>query len=170
MNSTATYTEPVNRIKQRILFDDNLSNMACLCHDWADFLIEIEEWGIYKLGGVDCDTLTKSDIVRLHEVIKTESSQEAYNQTNQEPKDAKPTSIKIKLSNKLKNYERKMEYMSNIGEVSRKEPVQIIIGPKQVSINNEAETNFVKHITTALTSKMIEHSRIDEKKLRCEIV
>tara|TARA_R100001163_G_C4870657_1_gene72605 strand:- start:167 stop:409 length:243 start_codon:yes stop_codon:yes gene_type:complete len=73
MNSTTTYTEPVNRIKQRILFDDNLSNMACLCHDWADFLIEIEEWGIYKLGGVDFDTLTKSDIVRLDEFIKAEN-------------------------------------------------------------------------------------------------
>ena len=73
MNSTATYTEPVNRIKQRILFDDNLSNMACCCDDWADFLIEIEEWGIYKLGGVDFDTLTKSDIVRLDEFIKTEN-------------------------------------------------------------------------------------------------
>ena len=73
MNSTTTYTEPVNRIKQRILFDDNLSNMACLCHDWADFLIEISEWGIYKLGGVDFDTLTKSDIVRLDEFIKTEN-------------------------------------------------------------------------------------------------
>ena len=73
MNSTATYIEPVNRIKQRILFDDNLSNMACLCHDWADFLIEIEEWGIYKLGGVDFDTLTKDDIVRLDEFIKAEN-------------------------------------------------------------------------------------------------
>ena len=73
MNSTTTYTEPVNRIKQRILFDDNLSNMACLCHDWADFLIEIEEWGIYKLGGVDFDTLTKSDIVKLDEFIKAEN-------------------------------------------------------------------------------------------------
>ena len=73
MNSTTTYTEPVNRIKQRILFDDNLSNMACLCHDWADFLIEIEEWGIYKLGGVDFDTLTKSDIVRLDEFMKAQN-------------------------------------------------------------------------------------------------
>ena len=73
MNSTTTYTAPVKRIKQRILFDDNLSIMACLCHDWADFLIEIEEWGIYKLGGVDFDTLTKSDIVRLDEFIKTEN-------------------------------------------------------------------------------------------------
>ena len=73
MNSTATYTEPVNRIKQRILFDDNLSNVACLCADWSEFLIEIEEWGIYKLGGVDFDTLTSADIVRLDEFIKSEN-------------------------------------------------------------------------------------------------
>ena len=73
MNSTATYTEPVNRIKQRILFDDNLSNMACLCADWAEFLIEIEEWGIYKLGGVDFDTLTKQEISRLDEFMVSEN-------------------------------------------------------------------------------------------------
>jgi|TARA_R100001443_G_scaffold453_11_gene1768 hypothetical protein len=73
MNSTATYIEPVNRIKQRILFDDNLNNMACLCSDWSDFLIEISEWGIYKLGGVDFDTLTTSDIERLDQFIKGEN-------------------------------------------------------------------------------------------------
>ena len=73
MNSTANYIEPVNRIKQRILFDDNLSNVACLCADWSEFLIEIEEWGIYKLGGVDFDTLTSADIVRLDEFIFAEN-------------------------------------------------------------------------------------------------
>ena len=73
MNSTAVYTEPVNRIKQRILFDDNLSNVACLCANWSEFLFEIEEWGIYKLGGVDFDTLTEADIVRLDEFILAEN-------------------------------------------------------------------------------------------------
>ena len=73
MNSTATYTEPVNRIKQRILFDDNLDNVSCLCSDWADFVIEISEWGIYKLGGVDFDTLTKQDISRLDEFMVSEN-------------------------------------------------------------------------------------------------
>jgi len=55
MNTTATYTEPVNRIKQRILIDGNLENMACCCDDWSDFVIEISEWGIDHLGGVDFD-------------------------------------------------------------------------------------------------------------------
>tara|TARA_X000000368_G_C22401591_1_gene437800 strand:- start:49 stop:291 length:243 start_codon:yes stop_codon:yes gene_type:complete len=73
MNSTATYTEPTNRIKQRILFDDNLQNMACCCADWAEFVIEIEEWGIYKLGGVDFDDLTSDDISKLDEFIKSEN-------------------------------------------------------------------------------------------------
>ena len=73
MNSTATYIEPVNRIKQRILFDDNLDNVSCLCSDWADFVIEISEWGIYKLGGVDFDTLTKQEISRLDEFMVSEN-------------------------------------------------------------------------------------------------
>ena len=73
MNSTATYTEPVNRIKQRILFDDNLDNVSCLCSDWADFVIEISEWGIYKLGGVDFDTLTKDDIAKLDQFMVSQN-------------------------------------------------------------------------------------------------
>ena len=73
MNATSVYTEPTNRIKQRILFDDNLSNVVCLCSNWAEFVMEIEEWGIYKLGGVDFDTLTSSDIVRLDEFMKAQN-------------------------------------------------------------------------------------------------
>ena len=73
MNSKAIYTEPVNRIKQRILFDDNLDNVSCLCSDWADFVIEISEWGIYKLGGVDFDTLTKEDISKLDEFMLSQN-------------------------------------------------------------------------------------------------
>ena len=73
MNSTATYTEPTNRIKQRILFDDNLSNLACLCANWAEYVIEISEWGIYKLGGVDFDTLTDKDIMKLDAFILCEN-------------------------------------------------------------------------------------------------
>ena len=57
--------DKTDRIKQRILFDDNLDNVSCLCANWEEFVIEISEWGIYKLGGVDFDTLTTSDIQRL---------------------------------------------------------------------------------------------------------
>ena len=73
MNSTSVYTEPTNRIKQRILFDDNLSNVVCLCENWAEFVVEIEEWGIYKLGGVDFDTLTEFDIQTLDLFVKREN-------------------------------------------------------------------------------------------------
>ena len=76
MNSTATYTEPVNRIKQRILFDDNLDNLTCLCANWEEFVIEISEWGIYKLGGVDFDTLTKEDFARLDQFMKNQNGYE----------------------------------------------------------------------------------------------
>ena len=76
MNSTTVYTEPVNRIKQRILFDDNLDNVSCLCANWEEFVIEISEWGIYKLGGVDFDTLTKEDIARLDQFMVSQNGYE----------------------------------------------------------------------------------------------
>ena len=76
MNNSATYTEPVNRIKQRILFDDNLDNVSCLCPTWEDFVIEISEWGIYKLGGVDFDTLTKEDISKLDQFMVSQNGYE----------------------------------------------------------------------------------------------
>ena len=74
MNTFTTEFHPrVNNIKNRILSDDNLQNVACICHDWADFVIEIEEWGIYKLGGVDFDTLLDADIKMLDAFIHSEN-------------------------------------------------------------------------------------------------
>ena len=58
-----------NTIINRILEVDNFENMACCCDNWSDFVIEISEWGIYKLEGVDFDTLTTSDIEKLDEFI-----------------------------------------------------------------------------------------------------
>ena len=63
------FTPPVNRVMDRILSDDNLDNVSCLCSNWEEFVIEISEWGIYKLGGVDFDTLTPSDIERLDQFM-----------------------------------------------------------------------------------------------------
>ena len=34
---------------------------------------EISEWGIYKLGGVDFDTLTSSDIERLDQFMVSQN-------------------------------------------------------------------------------------------------
>ena len=42
-----------------------------------DFVIEVSEWGIYELGGVDFDTLTSNDIERLNQFQKNQSSEEA---------------------------------------------------------------------------------------------
>ena len=41
------------------------------------FVIEVSEWGIYELGGVDFDTLTSNDIERLNQFQKNQSSEEA---------------------------------------------------------------------------------------------
>ena len=72
MNSTATYTEPVNRIKQRILFDDNLSNVACLCENWLEFCQELEEWGVYGCAKIDFDD-PELDTQKLDRFIKAEN-------------------------------------------------------------------------------------------------
>ena len=41
--------------------------------NWEEFVIEISEWGIYKLGGVDFDTLTPSDIERLDQFMVSQN-------------------------------------------------------------------------------------------------
>ena len=70
MNSTATYKEPVNRIKQQILFDHQLDNISHICWGWEDFLIETSEYGI-KLEGVE--NLTEEEIARLDKFIITQN-------------------------------------------------------------------------------------------------
>ena len=70
MNSTAIYTEPVNRIKQQILFDSQLDNISHICWGWEDFLIETSEYGI-KFEGVE--KLTSEEIDRLDKFIITQN-------------------------------------------------------------------------------------------------
>ena len=72
MNSTATYTEPVNNIKQRILFDDNLSNVACLCENWQEFCFELEEWGVTSAAKVEFDD-PELDVKQLDAFIHAEN-------------------------------------------------------------------------------------------------
>ena len=72
MNSTATYTEPVNRIKQRILFDGNLENMACCCDDFAEFVIELAEWGVTGCAKIEFDD-PELDFAKLDRFIKAEN-------------------------------------------------------------------------------------------------
>jgi len=71
--SGKVFTPLWSRIAERILSDDNLQNVACVCADWEEFVFEISEWGIYKLGGVDFDTLTEADIEKLDQFIHSEN-------------------------------------------------------------------------------------------------
>ena len=78
MNSKTIYTTPVNRIKQKILFDDDLGYISSLCSNWQEFVSEVLEWGIfYRIGVWDLDTLTSNDIERLNQFMKNQSSEEA---------------------------------------------------------------------------------------------
>ena len=72
MNSTAVYTEPTNRIKQRILFDDNLQNMACCCANWEEFVIELAEWGVDGCAKIDFDD-PELNVPMLDAFIKAEN-------------------------------------------------------------------------------------------------
>tara|TARA_B100001057_G_C22421571_1_gene783779 strand:+ start:107 stop:355 length:249 start_codon:yes stop_codon:yes gene_type:complete len=76
MNSHTVYTEPVNKIKQKILFDNQLDNISHICSNWNDFVTEISEWGIYTLAGVDFDILTDYDKMRLDAFILCQNGYE----------------------------------------------------------------------------------------------
>ena len=72
-----------NTIINRILEVDNFQNMACVCHDFADFVTEITEWGVDHIAGVDFFDSYKSyrdftfnpalDIKQLDAFIKAEN-------------------------------------------------------------------------------------------------
>lgn len=56
----------------RILNSDNMSNVACVCADWSEFLQEIAEWGVYQLSGIDLDD-AELHIPMLDQFIKSEN-------------------------------------------------------------------------------------------------
>ena len=49
-----------------------MSNLACVCADWSEFLQEIEEWGVYHLCGIDLDD-TELHLPTLNQFIKAEN-------------------------------------------------------------------------------------------------
>ena len=49
-----------------------MSNVACVCADWSEFLQEIEEWGVYHLCGIDLDD-PELHIPMLDQFIKSEN-------------------------------------------------------------------------------------------------
>ena len=82
MNSKAIYTDPVNRIKQAVLFDEKLDRISMICSDIADFYQELAEWGIYTLGGVNFDSLTQNEITRLDQFMVNQNGYEDITEEN----------------------------------------------------------------------------------------
>ena len=62
MNKTARL---INRIKDV----DNFENVAYVCCDWEEFVIEVAEWGVQAIAKVDFDDLSDDDISFLDEFI-----------------------------------------------------------------------------------------------------
>ena len=61
-----------NTIINRILEVDNFQNMACCCDDFAEFVIELEEWGVTGCAKIAFDD-PDLDFDKLDEFIKSEN-------------------------------------------------------------------------------------------------
>ena len=59
----------VQRISNRILEIDNFENVAHVCCDWEEFLIEVAEWGVTHIGCIDFVDLTDAEIKELDTFI-----------------------------------------------------------------------------------------------------
>ena len=51
-------------IINRILEVENFQNVACVCANWAEFVQELAEWGVYGCAKIDFDD-ADLDIPRL---------------------------------------------------------------------------------------------------------
>ena len=60
------------RIMNRIVQVDNFQNMACICADFAEFTMELEEWGVYGCAKIDFDD-EDLDVNVLDRFIKSEN-------------------------------------------------------------------------------------------------
>ena len=60
------------RIMNRIVQVDNFQNMACVCADFAEFVMELEEWGVTGCAKVEFDD-PELDIPALDKFIKAEN-------------------------------------------------------------------------------------------------
>ena len=60
------------RVMNRIVQVENFQNMACICADFAEFVIELAEWGVDGCAKVDFDD-PELDIPRLDAFIKAEN-------------------------------------------------------------------------------------------------
>ena len=64
--------EKTNRVMNRIVQVENFQNMACCCADWAEFVIELAEWGVDGCAKVDFDD-PDLDISKLDAFIHAEN-------------------------------------------------------------------------------------------------
>ena len=60
------------RVMNRIVQVDNFQNMACICANWDEFVIELAEWGVDGCAKVDFDD-PELDIPALDKFIKAEN-------------------------------------------------------------------------------------------------
>ena len=60
------------RVMNRIVQVENFQNMACICADFAEFVMELAEWGVDGCAKVDFDD-PELDIPTLDAFIKEEN-------------------------------------------------------------------------------------------------
>ena len=60
------------RVMNRIVQVENFQNMACICADFAEFVMELAEWGVDGCAKVDFDA-PALDIPTLDRFIKAEN-------------------------------------------------------------------------------------------------
>ena len=60
------------RVMNRIVQVENFQNMACICADFEEFVIELAEWGVDGCAKVDFDD-PELDIPTLDRFIKAEN-------------------------------------------------------------------------------------------------
>ena len=60
------------RVMNRIVQVENFQNIACICADFEEFVIELAEWGVDGCAKVDFDD-PELDIPTLDRFIKAEN-------------------------------------------------------------------------------------------------
>ena len=65
-------TDKTQRVMNRIVQVENFQNMACICADFAEFVMELAEWGVDGCAKVDFDD-PELDIPTLDRFIKAEN-------------------------------------------------------------------------------------------------
>ena len=67
--------DKTSKIMQRILQVENFQNVACVCANWAEFVQELAEWGVYGCAKIDFDD-ADLDIPTLDKFMVSENGYE----------------------------------------------------------------------------------------------